>query len=230
MTAIVTIKQAAAIHVLTDGLAAGAGGYWRLPKAFPVPHVGIVAIRGTAGAAAALVSRIWQGCPDFDHLVVSLPEIARQFATESPGLCRADRRDLRQGFEIVAVGLSPRHGLQTVHMSWHADAGCPWVQPFEVVELPAVVALPGDAGVQEAIEAIVGDVETCDVRAVGHQIIGLQMDALNPQLEAPIIGGHSMLCSLSVTPGGPRITSEILGTWPLPETGEVAEPEIEYAS
>ena len=78
------------------------------------------------------------------------------------------------------------------------------------------MALPGIGGIQERVEVLVGDVERCDVRAVGHQIVGLQRDVVNPMFARPIIGAFSQLSTVADIDGRIVTSSEILGTWPLP--------------
>ena len=217
MTAITVIRKGGSISVLTDGLAAGADIYMRQSKATVVAHLNaVIAVRGTVGATT-LVSWLSAYCSDFDDLIVRLPILARLFAESQQSLWDSPSRgDLREGFEVVVAGISPTYGPQAVYLSSHPEPACPWIQPFDVGELPAVAALPGNGGIQERVEALVGDPERCDVRAIGHEIVSVQRDVINPMFSRPIIGAFSQLSTVANINGRIVTSSEILGTWPMP--------------
>ena len=106
MTAIAIIRQASAIHVLTDGLAVGADIFMRQSKATVVPHLdAVIAMRGTVGATT-LVSWLSAYSSDFDDMVVRLPILARLFAESQRHLWDSPSRgisgrDLRWSWRVA---------------------------------------------------------------------------------------------------------------------------------
>jgi hypothetical protein len=231
MTAITVIPQRQAIHFVSDGLGAGDGQYVLHNKVSALAHCNaIVGIRGTIGAAAYFVPLVGSRAQNFDELLAALPTVAREFVETNPHLCRPARADLREGLELLVAGYSKSSGLKAYYLTTHQDPVQPDLEPYALYGITDVVAAPGSHGAYDRIRELIGDVDACDVRAIGHDIVGIQRECINPLFSAPIVGGFSQLTTLSIASGKPVITTELLGTWPLPTTGEVAEPEIEYAA
>lgn len=217
MTAITVIPQTNAIHFISDGLGAGDGQYVLHNKVSALAHCdAIVGIRGTIGAAAYFVPLLGSRANDFDELLARLPDVAREFVETNPHLCRPARADLREGMEILVAGYSECSGLRAVYMPTHLDPVQPQYEPFTLYEIDDVVAAPGSNGAFDRIRELVGDREACDVRAIGHDVVGIQRECINPLFAGPIVGGFSSLTTLSIASGRPVISTEILGRWPMP--------------
>jgi hypothetical protein len=130
---------------------------------FPVPHVNaLIAVRGGFGHFNILHSLAVAG-PAFDDVVRQLEPVAKGFAQLGEPLLPAGHT---RGFDIVLAGLSEAWGFK----AYFVGTSFPLGEPFEIWELPnAVTALPGTEGGQEAVEAIIGDPELCDVQLWGTE-------------------------------------------------------------
>lgn len=211
MSAFIVIRQSNAISLISDGLVSGTSVSAVHPKAFSLPHLNaLVGIRGGLGHFG-LLSSLAMAAPTFDGLAGQLETIARGFAEHAEPVFPAIHP---RGFEVVLAGLSEEHGPAAYFVS-HKAPGV----PYELWALSnAVTALPGTGGAQEAVEAIIGDAERCDVRAVGHAAMGeikKRAAAIEPDMPE-WVGGFTQLTSLVVDANGPYIVSEVLGRWPMP--------------
>jgi hypothetical protein len=213
VSAYIVVKQPStnSIHLLSDGLASGKGIALQHPKTFPIPHLNaVVGIRGGL-CHFGLLSALALAATTFDGLAAQLETIARGFAEHAEPAFPAIHP---RGFEVVLAGLSESLGLTAYLVSVHGPAA-----PYTLHSLPnPVTAVPGTCGAQEAVEAVLGDPNRCDIRAVGHAAMGeIRQRALAIKPEwGEWVGGHTMLTSLVVDTDGPYIVSEILGTWPMP--------------
>lgn len=213
MTAIIVVRQTDALHLLSDGLASGPV-HLQHPKVFPLPHLNaMVGIRGGIGHFS-LISSLSAAAPTFDGVAAQLETLTRGFAKFCEPMLRATHPDHPAGCEVVFAGLSEARGLVAYFLAGKPPVG----DPYELWELPgSVTAIPGEQGVQEEIERLLGKPDGCDIRSAAHGALDVAMSRMNSVLPRPQIGGFSQLTSLIVRGGRTRIETEVLGRWPLPE-------------
>lgn len=203
MTGHIVILQPAAVHVISDGLAAGQGRQTGCAKAFPLPHLNaIVGIRGHV-PHFNVISLIAATATTFDGAADNLESIARGFAEDAarfmPACPDAD-------FDVILAGFSETRGIEANYVGGRPPTG----EPYERWRLSGpVTALPGERGAQEAVESIVADPNTFDVHNRGHAA----MNAIRRRYPE-IVGNFTQSTSLIVDQDGPYIISEIVGRWP----------------
>lgn len=212
MTAIIVIRQKDALHLVSDGLASGPV-YLQHPKVFALPHLNaMIGIRGGVGHFS-LISSLSAAAPTFDGVAGQLETLTRGFANVCEPLLRASDPDHPIGFELVFAGLSETRGLVVYFLTGKPQVG----ESYEIWELPwRITAIPGEQGIQEEIEDLVGNPDACDVRSVAHSVVDAARHRMNPALPQPQIGAFSQLTTLKVQEGTAVITTEILGRWPMP--------------
>ena len=155
MTAIITIKHATAMHVLTDGAAWQPGGAsktgpkgepaFECSKTVPLPHLNaVIAARGSPIFAPVLAQLLGPAqVRTFDGIAPVLAPLAVE-------CCSMVRQEL---FDLVLAGISETRGPTAFFMCNHDGHG-PDVRPLQVVDLPALGFLPGGPEITAEIAAM----------------------------------------------------------------------------
>jgi hypothetical protein len=234
MSAIITLRQREAVHILCDGAGYDSQGTVRavMSKAFAIPHLSaVIATRGSAVALPFIGTRLSALFSSFDELVsgieTELPKIvddSEEFfaisgatSTELAVIGWSDQDDCGKAFTIQTGDTSDTRAE-------YADFEQP--EPYKLVDRPDAFALPApSAEIMRAadfrgdvdIEKLVPEIDLL-------QIMQMQRESLiefNGQ-EIHLVGG---LALLSTVARGGTITQCVINRWPEDKIGELIQPE-----
>lgn len=234
MTAINVIRQASAVHVLSDGVFCDPDGVVCEigPNAFELPHLpAVLAIRGPTHFMPFLVHRLARECRCFDDLIRRVVAAALEVYASFPmTLGTVGFGAVEPGFELVVAGWSTKRNKPESYLV----AG---VEPefrqgrkrkaWELLELPEVLIAPriGDAQIGSIRWTVPESAETFQPEVDGLKLLEAQRrlrgasDGHPQRGLAHRIGGFIQLATIS--PDG--IVSRILQRWP-DEVGRKIEP------
>ena len=144
MTAINVIRQAKAVHILSDGVFCNAEGViCELgPNVFSLPHLpAAIAIRGPTQFMPFLVHRLARECQSFDNLLAGIVPIALEVHISVP--MTLGYGNVTPNFDLVVVGWSAKRNraesflVTSEHHVSENDHGA-----WRLVELPDVLITP----------------------------------------------------------------------------------------
>lgn len=216
MTAINVIKQADAVHMLTDGASwLFNGSYYNGPpvmKAWPLPHLSaVVAARGPMGSPPVLADFFGSsGCGSYDDLKRCALTIVREAMTYE-SYAHAFAGPFGSKIEIVVAGWSATLGADAFVISVDAD------RALTSNDCGPIMMAPGDQAVQAAalasLPAGVRSANDMVVERDGIFIMEAQRAALGltgGPCGMTTCGAFAQLTTVSAT----SISTRVLKRWP----------------
>jgi hypothetical protein len=235
MSAIITLRQREAVHILCDGAGYDSEGTVRavMSKAFAIPHLAaVIATRGSAVALPLIGTRLSALFSSFDDLVsgieAELPKIVEDSETFFALSGAAST-------ELAVIGWSDQNNsgmaftIQTGDVSdtrpEYADLEQP--ESFKLVERPDAFALPAPSAEIMRVAAhgfLDADIEKLVPAVDLLHIMEMQRQSLVEYngLDIYVVGGLALLST--VTRGG-TITQRVIHRWPEDRIGEDIRPE-----
>jgi hypothetical protein len=233
LSAIISLRQREAVHILCDGAVYDSGGTLQgvLSKSFAIPHLSaVIAARGPAVALPFIATRLSTLFSSFDELAAGieaeLPKIIEDsetlFAlsgatsTEMAVIGWSEKDDIGKAFTIQTDDASETRAE-------YADIEQP--ESFKLIERPVAFALPAPsaeimraAGLRSDIDIdkIVPEIDLLQIMEMQRQ----SLIEFNGQ-EIYVVGG---LALLSTVRRGGTITQRVIHRWP-DAIGELIQPE-----
>jgi hypothetical protein len=147
MTAINTVRQSDAVHIISDGAFCNDDGVILEigPNAFPLPHFpAAVAIRGATHFLPFLIYRLCRDCGSFDELLSKIVGAALEVHVSFPMMLGTlGFGNVAPDFDLVVAGWSTARGkpesyivTSRPHEPSHAGKG------WQIVDLPEVLIAP----------------------------------------------------------------------------------------
>jgi hypothetical protein len=232
MTAINVIRQASAVHILSDGVFCNPEGIICEigPNVFAFPHLpAALAVRGPTLFMPFLVHRLGRECQSFDDLVARVVSVALEVHISIP--MTLGFGDVKPDFDLVAIGWSSKKGKTEsfiVTARQHTDRDELGNNTWRLIELPdVVIAPPVDMAqvrllnwkVPESAEAFQPD--TDGIRLLEAQRLSqFPMNSQNSnEGRGSLVGGFVQLTTVSAN----GVTSNVLRRWP-DKVGQRIEP------
>jgi hypothetical protein len=234
MSAIITLRQREAVHLVCDGCGYDADGIVRaiMSKAIAIPHLSaVISTRGSAVALPFIATRL-STASSFDELIsvieAELPKImddAETFfemsgatSTEMAVIGWSDQDDCGKAFTIQTGNASDTRDE-------YADAEQP--EPYKLIERRADYIVPAPSAeimsvaahgfLDVNIEKLVPAVDLLQIMEMQRQSLVEYND-----LDIHIVGGLALLST--VTRGG-VITQRVIHRWPEDKIGQDIQPE-----
>lgn len=212
MTAISTILQASAVHLLTDGAAFDHEGkvVLEMTKVRILAHLNaVVACRGPA-ASPSIVADTFNGfATSFDDLRARAPAMVRHVISSSGAIFACVHGD---ALDVVVGGWSETHGPSAFLITNHDGYG---VEPWAAVDMEGLCVTPGDPAILELVRArlpVGVTADTLDPVRDGLTILEAQREigATTPKgLGVPGAAGFAQLTTIT----SDVITTRILRRW-----------------
>jgi hypothetical protein len=232
MSAIITLCQREAVHILSDGAGYDSKGTVRaiMSKSFAIPHLSaVIATRGSAVSLPFIATRLSSLFSSFDELMLGieaeLPKIiddseelfamSGSASTEIAVVGWSEKDDIGKAFTIQAGDVSETRAE-------YADVEHP--ESFKLVERPNAFALPAPSAeiMRKAefrgdtnIEKLIPEIDLLQIMEMQRQ----SLIELNGQ-PTYVVGG---LALLSTVARGGMITQRVIHRWP-DEIGEQILP------
>ena len=226
MTAINVIRQAASVHIISDGAFCDDQGIVAEigPNAFALPHLpAAIAINGSTHFMPFLVHRLSRECRSFDDLLGRVARTAFDVHVSFPTMFGTfGFGKLEPDFDLVVAGWSVANGQpKSFILSTHdrTITGGRRVRAWELSELPDVLIAPpvDDAQVQATGWRLPPSADRFRPHEDGLALLEAQRltrkesrDQQGKPSYVHVVGGFVQLTS--ITPS--RINSSILRWWP----------------
>lgn len=235
MSALITLRQREAVHILCDGAGYDAEGTVRaiMSKSFAIPHLSaVISTRGPAIALPFIATRLSTLFSSFDELVsgieAELPKIIEDagalFAVSGAGSTEmaligwSDQNDTGMAFTIQSGDASETRAE-------YADVEQP--DSFKLVERLAAFAWPAPSAEIMRVAAhgfLDADIEKLVPAVDLLQIMEMQRQSLVEYngLDIYVVGGLALLSTVS---RGGTITQQVIHRWPEDRIGADIVPE-----
>jgi hypothetical protein len=148
MTAINTIRQSHAVHIVSDGAVCNDDGIILEigPNAFPLPHIpAAVAIRGATHFVPFLIYRLCRDCGSFDELLAKIVGAALEVHISFPMMLGTlGFGNVAPDFDLVVAGWSAARGKPESYLVTsrpHEKQSQPGAG-YRLVDLPDVLIAP----------------------------------------------------------------------------------------
>jgi hypothetical protein len=234
MSAIITLRQREAVHILCDGAGYDSEGTVRavMSKAFAIPHLAaVIATRGSAVALPFLGTRLSALFSGFDELVSGIETELPQIVHDSEEFFAISGAN---STELAVIGWSDQNdsGMAfTIQTGDANDTRAEYVdleQPesFKLVERPDAFALPAPSAEIMRVAAhgfLDADIDKLVPAVDLLHIMEMQRQSLieyNGQ-ELYVVGGLALLST--VARGGTK-TQRVIHRWQEDQIGELIEP------
>jgi hypothetical protein len=230
LSAIITLKQNNAVHLLCDGAGYDTEGTVRavMSKAFAIPHLAaVIATRGSAVALPFMGTRLSALFSSFDELVSGIEAELPKIVGDSEALFELSGAT---STELAVIGWSDKSNSFTIQTGDATDTRDEYAdfeqpEPFKLVCRPDAFALPApSAEIMRAaefrgdadIEKLVPEIDLLEIMELQRQ----SLIEFNGQ-EIHLVGGLALLST--VTRGG-TITQRVIHRW-ADTIGRPIEPE-----
>jgi hypothetical protein len=214
VTAINTIRQSHAVHVMADGASFSPQGRPAYPcpssKIWPLPHLNaVVAGRGPKLLPPMIADVLGSSAENYAQLKAIAPDVLKAFLPQMSDILGArGAQDL--ACDLVIAGISETSGPDAFLICNHPGHVTLGLAPWTLVDLPTITMMPlDDAGQQELDEMLAGrNLEDLDPVVDGIRMMEIQR-AMNLSFS---IGGFVHL----VTVEAGSIVSRIIHRWSEP--------------
>ena len=221
MTAINVIRQANAVHVLTDGIVCNSEGIITEvgPNAFTLPNLpAALAIRGPTQFMPFLVHRLSRECQSFDELLKKVVPAALEVHISIP--MTLGYGDVRPSFDLVVAGWSNERGrpesFVMTNQENHDQVGLA-TAAWRLMPLPDVLIAPSVGMAQintvgwrapENAEAFQPSID--GIKLLRAQRLSKGLRAGPPDRDIDSVGGFIQLTTVHAQ----GVSSTILHRWP----------------
>lgn len=222
MTAINTIRQRQAVHIISDGAFFNKDGILLEigPNAFPLPHFpAALAIRGATHLMPFLIHRICRDCVSFDELLLKIVSMVLEVHMSFPMMLgTVGFGTVAPDFDLVVAGWSASRSKPESYVvtSQRPDRQTHVENGYGLVDLPDVLIVPSVNELQ--IEAA-GWIPPKSAEAFRPEHDGLKLlqaqrlapkfPSKEPGINRAAVGGFAQLTSISQR----KVQIEILHRW-----------------
>jgi hypothetical protein len=234
MSAIITLRQREAVHLLCDGAGYDTNGTVRavMSKAIAIPHLAaVISTRGPAVSLPFVATRLSPLFSTFDELVSGIEAELPKIIDDSEELFAISGAT---STELAIIGWSEKDNTGKAFTIQTGDvddtrpeyAGVEQPQPYKLVERPNAYVLPAPSPeiMQEAGFRGDSDIEKLVPAIDMLLIMEMQRRSLVDYngLDIYAVGG---LALLSTVARGGTITQKVIHRWPEDKIGQDIEPD-----
>jgi hypothetical protein len=219
MTAINTIRQSHAVHILSDGAFCNDQGTILEigPNVFPLPHLSAaVALRGATHFLPFLVYRLCRDCTSFEELLSKVVRTALEVYASFPMMLGTlGFGNVTPDFDLVVAGWSAKRNRPESYIVAAPRQQPQATPPWSLIDLPEILIAPSitELQIHAAQWSVPKSAEAFNPAEDGLKLLQAQRarrPTLNVEPKPHYVGGFIQLTTISDA----GVDTKILHRWP----------------